>query len=74
MIPVPSSGNWPDAHANGVPVGDVVAAIKHAIKLANISVTDPGRDLAVTSVYLKLNTVATLTACGSLDFRVPSSG
>ena len=74
VTPVPFSANWPGADAAGVPVADVVAAIKHAIKLANISETDPDRDLAVASLYLKLNTVATLTAGGSLDFRVPFIG
>jgi hypothetical protein len=58
----------------GVPVDELVAAIKRAIKLASVSVTDPGRDLSVTSVYLRLNTMATRTAGGSVDFRVPLIG
>jgi hypothetical protein len=74
VILVPLSGNWASADDIGVPADEVVAAVKNAIKLANISVTDPERDLVVTSVYLKLNTVATATAGGSLDFRVPFIG
>ena len=73
-IPVPLSANWPAADAAGVPVGDLISSIKHAIKLANISATDPDRDLTVASVFLKLNTVATCSAGGSLDFRVPFIG
>jgi hypothetical protein len=58
----------------GVPVDELVATVKDAIKAANISATDSARDLAVTSVYLKLNTVATVTLGGSLDFRIPFAG
>ena len=36
--------------------------------------TNPDRDLAVTSVYLKLNTVATAKVGGGLDFRLPFIG
>lgn len=70
MIPVPLSGS----DDLGVPVDELIAAIKKAIKLANVSVTDPRRDLSVTSVYLRLNTVATRTAGGGIDFRVPLIG
>lgn len=58
----------------GIPVGELIDAIKRAIKLASISVTDPGRDLAVTAVTLRLNTVATRSLGGGLDFRVPVIG
>ncbi len=57
-----------------MPVDDLITAVKNAIQQANISVTNPGRDLAVTSVYLKLNTIATAKAGGGLDFRVPFVG
>jgi hypothetical protein len=70
VIPVPLSGS----DDPGVPVGELVTVIKQAIKLANVSVTNPGRDLAVTSVRLRLHTVATRTAGGSIDFRVPVIG
>lgn len=70
MIPVPPSG-YPDP---GIPVDEVVAQIKAAIKAANVSAVNHGRDLAVTSVTLRLNTVATRTAGGSVDFRVPLIG
>jgi hypothetical protein len=57
-----------------MPVGELVGAVKNAIKTASVSVTDTGRDLAVTSVYLKLHTVATATAGGGIDFRIPFIG
>jgi hypothetical protein len=52
VIPVPLSGS----DDFGVPVDELIAAIKKAIKVANVSVTNPGRDLFVTSVYLRLST------------------
>jgi hypothetical protein len=57
-----------------MPVGELIAAVKNAIKAASVSVTDAGRDLAVTSFSLKLNTVATATTGGGIDFRVPFIG
>lgn len=74
MIHVPLPTNWRPADDAGIPVDELVTSIKNAIKLANVSVTAPDRDLAVTSVYLKLNTVATASAGGGLDFRVPFIG
>jgi hypothetical protein len=58
----------------GVPVDELIDAVKRAVKQANISATDPGRDLAVTAVTLRLNTVATRGLGGSIDFRVPLIG
>lgn len=58
----------------GVPVDELVAVIKNAIKHANVSRTDADRDLQVTSVYLKLNVIATIAAGGSLEFRIPVLG
>lgn len=57
-----------------MPVDDLITAVKSAIQQANISVANPDRDLAVTSVYLKLNTVATAKVGGGVDFRVPFIG
>jgi hypothetical protein len=68
------SDSWGDADDVGMPVDDLISSVKNAIARANISVTDPGRDLAVTSVYLQLNTVATVRVGGGLDFRVPFIG
>ena len=70
MIRVPLSAS--DDRA--IPVDDLIDAIKRAIKQANISVTDPGRDLAVTAVTLRLAVVATRALGGSIDFRVPLIG
>jgi len=57
-----------------VPVQDLIDTIKQAIKAANISDTDADRDLLVGSVHLTLNTVATRTLGGGIDFRIPVIG
>jgi Trypsin-co-occurring domain 2 len=59
---------------NGVPVQDLVASVKDSIKTASISTVDAGRDLRVSSVRLILETIATRSAGGALDFRVPFIG
>jgi hypothetical protein len=59
---------------DGVPVQDVIAAVKLAIKEANISATDTGRDLRVGSVKLVLHALATRTVGGHLSFTVPFIG
>jgi hypothetical protein len=53
VIPVPPFCKGPADGDAGLPVDDLIAAVKHAIKAANVSATEPKRDLAVTSVYLK---------------------
>jgi hypothetical protein len=58
----------------GVPVQDVIAAVKLAIKEANISATDEGRDLRVNSVKLVLHVLASCTVGGRLNFTVPFIG
>jgi hypothetical protein len=63
-----------DVSANGVMVDEVIGAVKNAIKLAGISARDGSRDLAVSSVQLTLHTVASYTAGGGVDFRVPFLG
>jgi hypothetical protein len=63
-----------DVTDSGVPVDQLVAAVKNAICRANISSTDTGRDLRVTAAYLKLNAIAATTAGGKLDFRIPLLG
>lgn len=59
---------------NGVPVEDLIDAVKRAITAAGISSTEPGRDLRVAAVHLTLNTVATATAGGGIELRVPFLG
>lgn len=59
---------------SGVPVQDVIAAIKLAIKEANVSATDEGRDLRVDSFKLVLHTLATRSVGGGLSFTVPFIG
>lgn len=60
--------------ADGVPVQDVITAIKLAIKEANVSATDEYRDLLVGSVKLVLHVLATRTTGGALCFTVPFIG
>ena len=58
----------------GVPLDQVIDAIKRSIKVANISTTSPGRDLRVATVTLTLNTVTARTVGGGIEFRVPLLG
>jgi Trypsin-co-occurring domain 2 len=60
--------------ADGVPVQDVIAAVKLAIKEANVSATDEFRDLQVSSIKLILHVLATRTIGGRLCFTVPFIG
>lgn len=59
---------------DGVPVQDVITAVKLAIKEANVSATDEGRDLRVDSVKLVLHALATRTVGGGLNFTIPFIG
>jgi hypothetical protein len=59
---------------DGVSVQDVIAAVKLAIKEANVSATDEGRDLRVGSVRLVLHALATRAVGGGLSFTVPFIG
>lgn len=59
---------------DGVPVQDVIAAVKLAIKEANVSATDEGRDLRVDSVKLILHALVTRVIGGGLNFTVPFIG
>ena len=59
---------------NGVPVPDVIAAVKRAIKTANVSARDQERDLRVSSVRLVLHTIAVRSSGGGLNFHVPFIG
>jgi hypothetical protein len=60
--------------AEGVPVDALISVVKDSIKRAGISRTSPDRDLQVVSVQLILDVVASKTAGGGLDFRVPFIG
>ena len=59
---------------DGVPVPDVIDAVKRAIKAANVSVTDQGRDMRVASVGLILHAIATRSSGGGLNFCIPFIG
>jgi hypothetical protein len=59
---------------DGVPVEDVIQAVKQAIKTANVSVADRGRDLRVGSVRLTLHALATRATGGGLSLRIPFVG
>ena len=58
----------------GVPVDALISVVKDSIKRAGVSRTSQSRDLQVASVQLILDVVATKTAGGGLDFRVPFIG
>jgi hypothetical protein len=59
---------------DGVPVPDVIEAVKRAIKTASVSATDQGRDLRVGSVSLILHAIAVRSSGGGLNFRIPFIG
>jgi hypothetical protein len=58
----------------GVPVAELIESVKRAIKTANLSSTDTGRDLHVTSLHLILHAIATRSLGGSLQFCIPFTG
>ena len=58
----------------GVPVDALISVVKDSIGQAGMSRTSPDRDLQVASVQLILEVVASKTAGGGLDFRVPFIG
>lgn len=59
---------------DGIPVQDVITAIKLAIKEANISAADEARDLRVGAIKLVLHALATRAIGGGLSFTVPFIG
>jgi hypothetical protein len=59
---------------DGVPVQELIETIKEAIKTANVSSSDPDRDLRVGSVRIVLNAVATVSLGGGVEFRIPFIG
>lgn len=63
--------NVPD---EGVPVDTLISIVKDSIKQAGVSRTSQAKDLQVASVQLILDVVASKTAGGGLDFRVPFIG
>jgi hypothetical protein len=58
----------------GVPVETLIGVVKDSVKRAGISRVSQNGDLQVASVRLILDVVATKTAGGGLDFRVPFIG
>jgi hypothetical protein len=58
----------------GVPVDNLISVVKDSIKQAGVSCTSQTRDLQIASVQLVLDVVASKSAGGRLDFRVPFIG
>lgn len=58
----------------GVPVDELIRVVKDSVQAAGVSSSSQTRDLQVTSVRLILEVVASKTAGGRLDFRVPVIG
>jgi hypothetical protein len=59
---------------SGVPVQDLIQAVKQAIKAANVSRSAHDRDLRIGSVRLTLHAVATRSYGGGLNFHIPLIG
>jgi NTP-dependent ternary system trypsin peptidase co-occuring protein len=59
---------------NGVPLEDLIDVVKASVTRAGISRASKAPDFQVASVQLILKTVASSTAGGGLDFRVPFIG
>ena len=59
---------------SGMPVQDLIEAVKQAIKAANVSRTTDGRDLQIGSVRLTLHAVAIRSYGGGLNFQIPLIG
>ena len=59
---------------SGVPVQDLIEAVKQAIRVANVSCTTPDRDLRIGSMRLVLHAVATRSYGGGLNFHIPLIG
>jgi NTP-dependent ternary system trypsin peptidase co-occuring protein len=59
---------------SGVPVQDLIQAVKQAIKAANVSRTTHDRDLRIRSARLTLHAVATRSYGGGLNFQIPFIG
>lgn len=58
----------------GVPVETLITTIKEALKRSAVSRSSDHRDLQVESVQLVLQALASKTAGGALDFRIPFIG
>lgn len=60
--------------SEGVPVNALIGAVKGSLRQAGLSRDNADGDLQVEAVQLVLNVVATESAGGGLDFRVPFIG
>jgi len=59
---------------DGLPVEDLVTAVRRAAARAAISDTDAGRDMRITALDLTLHAVAKREHGAKLEFRVPFLG
>src|ERR1700743_3136427 len=60
--------------SDGVPVEELIAAVKYSIKQAGVSGTSDTQDLRVASVQLILQAVVVKSVGGGLDFNIPFIG
>jgi hypothetical protein len=58
----------------GVPVEELITAVKEGLRRAGVSRSSSQGDLRVESVQLVLQALASKTAGGELDFRIPFIG
>lgn len=63
-----------DVDGGTVPVAELVAAVKVAVREANISDDNLDRDVHVATMGLTLHAMAIVKAGGGLDFRIPVIG
>jgi NTP-dependent ternary system trypsin peptidase co-occuring protein len=58
----------------GVPIDNLVDAVKAAVKQAGISTTNTDRQIRVASIQLTLNAIATTSGGAKLEFKIPFIG
>ena len=58
----------------GVPVEELITTVKEGLNRAGVSSSSSHGDLRVESVQLVLQALASKTAGGELDFRIPFIG
>lgn len=60
--------------ASGIPVQELITAVKDAVKRAGVSSSSSSSDMRVESVQLMLKALASKSAGGALDIRIPFIG
>jgi hypothetical protein len=61
-------------NADGLPVEELVTAVRNVAEAANVSDRNAGRDIRITGLELTLHAVATRTYGSKVEFRIPFIG